>query len=132
MRETNDLSCNDLQRIVESIQTFLYIDQDEDGRQRWDPDKEWSLSDACDHVAYVFSQHDLVPEHRELVAAEQHRYVLDHLDGPLFRRQRQLLLTLIETSKQGKAYAPNRADQNLLNGLVNLTDSIADQAHENH
>ena len=41
MRETNDLSYRELQRIVESIQSFLYIDRDDDGRQIWNPDKQW-------------------------------------------------------------------------------------------
>ena len=132
MREPRELSYHDLQRIVTSIQGFLYIDRDEAGREIWNPDKEWSGGDVCEHVVHVLSLHDLVPEHRELVAGEKHQYILDHLDGPMFRRQRQLLLTLIEVSKEGKAYAANRADQDLLNGLVNLTDAIADQAHDDH
>ena len=35
-------------------------------------------------------------------------------------------------SKEGKAYAANHADQQLLSGLINLTDAIADQAHDKH
>ena len=131
MNQVRDLSYNDLQRIVESIQTFLYIDQDEDGRREWNPDKQWSLGDACDHVAYVLSRYDLVPEERRLLAGEEHQYVLGDIDGPMFRKQRELLLTLISISKQGKAHAAN-AEQELLSGLVSLTDAIADQAHDKH
>ena len=132
MREPHDLSYHDLQRIVESIQGFLYIDHDDAGRQIWNPDKEWSLGDACDHVGYVLSQHDLVPEDRRILAENGHPYVLGLIDGPAFRKQRQLLLTLIDTSREGKAYAASHADEQLLSGLVNLTDAIADQAHDKH
>ena len=126
MREPRDLSHHNLQRIVESIQAFLYIDRDEDGRQIWDPGKEWNLSDACDYVACVLSQHDLVPEERQLLACEEHQYFLGTIDGPTFRRQRQLLLSL---ARDGKARS---SDRELLDGLVNLTDAIADQAHDKH
>ena len=129
MNQVRDLSYNDLQRIVESIQAFLYIDQEDDGRQIWDPDKQWSLGDACDHVAYVLSRYDLVPEERQLLADEEHQYVLGNIDGPTFRRQRQLLLCL---AREGTAYDTSDADRELLNGLVNLTDAIADQAHDKH
>ncbi len=71
MNEVRNLSCHDLQRIVESIQTFFYVDRDDDGRQIWNPEKEWSLGDACDHVANLLSQHDLVPEDRQLLAGEE-------------------------------------------------------------
>ena len=43
MREINDLSYRELQRIVESIQSFLYIDRDEDRREIWNPDKEYAI-----------------------------------------------------------------------------------------
>ena len=132
MREINDLSYRELQRIVESIQSFLYIDRDDDQRERWNPDKQWSLGDACDHVAYVLSRYDLVPDDRQPLAAERQQYSLGNIDGPMFRKQRELLLTLIRISKEGRAHAANHAEQELLSGLVNLTDAIADQAHDKH
>jgi hypothetical protein len=64
-----------------------------------------------------------------LVAAERAKYVKTYsmvLDGPLFRRQRRLLMDLAhEFEGHGE-----RAE--LLEGLITLTDAIADQAHDNH
>ena len=132
MRDTDQVSYEDLRRIVESIRRFLYIDQDDEGQDVWNPDNEWSGADVCEHVAHVLSQHGLVPHERQPVSGESHNYVIKRLDGPTFRKQRELLLTLIEAAQQGKAYGANRAEQDLLGGLVNLTDSIADQAYDNH
>jgi len=132
MRVPRDLSYHELQQIVESIQSFLYIDRDDDEQEIWNPDKEWSLGDACDHVAYVLSRYDLVPDDRQPLRAERQQYTLGAIDGPMFRKQRELLLRLISVSKEGKAHAANHAEQELLSGLVNLTDAIADQAHDEH
>lgn len=86
MREPSNLSYYDLQRIVESIQGFLYIDLGDDGREIWNPDKEWSGGDACEHVAHLLSQYDLVPQDCQLLARERHHYTLDNIDGPTFRK----------------------------------------------
>lgn len=61
----------------------------------------------------------------------QHDYRLD-IEGPLFREQRQLLLHLTEHLKRGVPlpHEPNHAE--LLDGLLNLTDRIADQAHDRY
>ena len=55
------------------------------------------------------------------------RYDL-HLDGQLFRAQRELLLRLAELARRKQPYQPVPGDENLLDGLVALTDSLADQA----
>jgi hypothetical protein len=52
------------------------------------------------------------------------------IDGPLFRSQRQMLLQLAERVRQGLAYTPSPGDAELLEGLIQLTDEIADQAHD--
>ena len=52
------------------------------------------------------------------------------IDGPLFRSQRRLLLRLAELVRHGLSYAPASGDVKLLEGLLNLTDEIADQAHD--
>ena len=132
MRDTDQVSYEDLRRIVESIRRFLYVDQDDDGQEVWNPDNEWSGADVCEHVANVLSLHGLVPHERQPVSSQSHHYVIKHLDGPIFRKQRELLLSLIEAAQQGKAYGASRAEQDLLNGLVNLTDAIADQAYDKH
>lgn len=43
-----------------------------------------------------------------------------------------MLLSLASLAQEGKAYEAIEADQELLDGLVNFTDAIADQAHNNH
>ena len=50
------------------------------------------------------------------------------IDGPLFRRQRQLLLKLAESARHNRSVRADALDADLLEGLVNLTDAIADQA----
>lgn len=83
-------------------------------------------------MAHLLSQYDLVPEARQLLAKVRHHYILDGIDGPTFRRQRQLLSSLASLAREGKAYEANDGDQELLDGLVNFTGVIADQAHDNH
>ena len=58
-------------------------------------------------------------------AAASREYFLE-LDGPLFRRQRQALVRLRDCNQQ------SAEDRELIEGLINLTDAIADQAHDRH
>ena len=55
-----------------------------------------------------------------------------HLDGKLFRSQRELLMRLGALVHQKQAYKPKPGDEELLEGLLNLTDAIADQAHDQY
>jgi len=48
-----------------------------------------------------------------------------HLDGKLFRRQRELLMRLGGLVHKKQAYKPKPGDEELLEGLLNLTDKIA-------
>jgi hypothetical protein len=54
------------------------------------------------------------------------------IDGDLFRRQRLLLLRLLDTVAGNRPYVPEPADKDLAEGIVNLLDDIADQAHDRH
>ena len=54
-------------------------------------------------------------------------YALE-LDGPLFRSQRELLLRLHHAAGQGEAVTRGPKEHELLEGLLGLTDAIADQA----
>jgi len=54
------------------------------------------------------------------------------IDGKLFRAQRELLLKIADLADKKKPYLPAPGDTDLLDGLVNLTDAIADQAHDQH
>jgi hypothetical protein len=55
-----------------------------------------------------------------------------HLDGNLFRSQRELLMRLVALVHGKQAYKPKPGDEELLEGLLSLTDEIADQAHDQH
>jgi hypothetical protein len=57
---------------------------------------------------------------------------LGKIDGPLFRAQRRLLLKITDLAQKKKTYKPAPGDSDLLDGLVNLTDLIADDAHDEH
>ena len=54
-------------------------------------------------------------------------YTLE-LDGPLFRTQRELLLWLHQAAGQGETVTLGPKEHELLEGLLGLTDAIADQA----
>ena len=55
-----------------------------------------------------------------------------HIDGPLFRRQRELLMKIADLAQQKQPYCPTSSDEVLLEGLLGLTDELADQAHDQH
>jgi hypothetical protein len=55
-----------------------------------------------------------------------------HIDGELFRVQRELLTKIADLARQKQPYSPMPGDEVLLDGLVELTDAIADQAHDQH
>ena len=98
--------------------------------------------DRCQEAADDASQLDnvivvpLVFEQRAAVAAEPETTEPDpyhlEIDGPAFRSQRELLLKLQGLAGAGLPYQPAPGEQELLEGLVNLTDELADQAHDKH
>ena len=55
-----------------------------------------------------------------------------HLDGRLFRKQRELLMKIANLARQKRSYVPMPGNESLLEGLLELTDAIADQAHDRH
>jgi hypothetical protein len=60
---------------------------------------------------------------------EQH-YSLK-IDGPLFRRQRRLLLQVLDAAcKKTQFLFAEQSDRDLMEGLVAMLDEIADQAHD--
>jgi hypothetical protein len=78
MRTVSDLDREQLAEIVKSIQAFLYLDLDRQGTEDWNPDKQWSGADVCEHVAGLLGQHELVPERSQ--SADGAQYVLYHID----------------------------------------------------
>jgi len=67
----------------------------------------------------------------ELQSAQPVPYHLT-IDGPQFRAQRELLLKLQGLAGGGIPYSPARGELERLEGLIELTDGIADQAHDNY
>jgi len=55
-----------------------------------------------------------------------------NIDGPDFRKQRQLLLKLRGLAAGRIPNVPDPGDRELLEGLIELTDALADQAHDRH
>jgi len=62
---------------------------------------------------------------------DMRRYDLN-LDGPAFRAQRKLLMKIADLVHRNRPYEPAPGDERLLEGLLGLTDAIADQAHDRH
>jgi hypothetical protein len=58
--------------------------------------------------------------------------IVRNINGPLFRNQRKLLLKIADLAQKKQPYEPAPGDDDLLEGLVNLTDDIADRAHDQH
>lgn len=54
------------------------------------------------------------------------------IDGPLFRAQRELLSQWKDAAEKETPFVPAPAHESLLDGLIQLTDEIADQAHDRH
>ena len=73
----------------------------------------------------------LLEKHGEPVQATS--YTLN-LDGPLFRKQREFLVNLMDRTRNKEATPPQLpADaEEVLEGLISLTDEIADQAHDQY
>jgi hypothetical protein len=55
-----------------------------------------------------------------------------NLDGPAFRAQRKLLVKIADLAHRKCHYEPAPGDEQLLEGLLSLTDAIADQAHDRY
>ena len=55
-----------------------------------------------------------------------------NIGGPEFRQQRELLQRLRVSAEAEMPYWAAAGEAESLEGLINLTDAIADQAHDNH
>ncbi len=65
------------------------------------------------------------------MAGNRKIYHLD-IDGPQLRRQRELLFLLMEAAGESRTFELGPKQFEMLDGLVNLTDDIADQAHDRY
>lgn len=63
LQRPQDLSRDELERIVNELQQALYLRYDEEADEfLWDPAKEWTGSDVCDAMGRVLSELSMVPE----------------------------------------------------------------------
>jgi hypothetical protein len=62
---------------------------------------------------------------------DTNQYAL-RLDGGAFRAQRELLMKIADLTGRGQPYEPAPGDEELLDGLLELTDEISDQAHDRY
>jgi len=60
------------------------------------------------------------------------RNIVAEIDGPLFRQQRELLIQLADPASSGQPVTFTERDRELLEGLLDLTDAIADEAHDQY
>jgi hypothetical protein len=65
------------------------------------------------------------------IVSKREQYAL-RIEGPLFRTQRQLLTNIMDLAQRQQPYASAPGDEGLLEGLVELTDTMADQARDQH
>jgi hypothetical protein len=86
------------------------------------------LAGALQAAGLLSDQRDTMSHDR---TNESKPYTL-HIDEPLFRQQRELLARIADLTGRGRRYKPMPGDGPLLEGLVELTDAIADQAHDRH
>ena len=142
MKNPANLSRDELIAIVTGLLQILYGHEREDGAWSYAGDKEWSGGDVCEAAAALLGRFDLVPETdgdgelmestlSEIEADQIPRYAL-RIDGPQFRAQRLLLLNLMQCVTRQTPLAADPNHEDLLEGLINLTDEIADQAHDNY
>jgi hypothetical protein len=139
MKSPASLTRDELVEIVSGLLQILYGLEKGDGSWTYAADKEWSGGDVCQDAAGLLDRFGLVPEtdddgepmERAVPEDRLPRYALD-IDGPTFRAQRQLLLKLVEGSRRQTPLTLGSDHEELLEGLVNLTDAIADQAHDNY
>lgn len=59
-------------------------------------------------------------------------HILANINGPLFRQQRQLLIKLADQASNSKPCQLTEHDRELLEGLMNLTDALADEAYDHY
>ena len=139
MKNPADLSREELIAISAGLLRVLYGREHENGTWTYAADKEWAGGDVCEAAASLLGRFGLVPEtdgdgelmEGALPEAQVPRYALE-IDGPQFRAQRQLLLNLMLWVKRQTPLAADPDHENLLEGLINLTDAIADQAHDKY
>ena len=68
MKQAEDLSCDQIVALIQSIQEYLYLDCDQQGRSFWNPEKPWT-GDEFSFIAEALAKYDLVPRETSMAAA---------------------------------------------------------------
>lgn len=67
-----------------------------------------------------------------MMIPDQHQPYQLSIDGPLLRRQRALLIALADDAHHNRSVRLGSSHAELLEGLIELIDAIADQARDEH
>jgi hypothetical protein len=62
MRTPHQLTRDELETIVTSLQQELYLDTDPQFGMLWNPNKAWNGADICGELAALLALQELVPE----------------------------------------------------------------------
>jgi hypothetical protein len=65
MKRASDLTREQLETIVDTVQQHLHLDMSDGNSPVWTPDKEWDGSDACEGMALLLERYGLTPAHDE-------------------------------------------------------------------
>lgn len=80
-----------------------------------------SLSSTGEHTAK-----------KEIDTVDELKQYSLNIDGKLFRKQRELLMKIADLARQRQLYCPTPGDEALIEGLLGLTDELADQGHDRY
>jgi hypothetical protein len=65
MKRASDLTREELETIVDTVQQHLHLDMSDSNSPVWTPDKEWDGSDVCEGMALVLDRFGLAPTQDE-------------------------------------------------------------------
>ena len=119
---------------------LLLFDEDEVAHYAGETDVCWdnqtTVRDRLGHVTLVCADgHQWpasLPNAIATVPEDSLRSFDLAIDGALLQAQRRRLMELMDALHRGKQMQLDLDDQNLLEGLINLTDEIADQAADHY
>jgi hypothetical protein len=65
MKRASDLTREELETIVDTVQQHLHLDMSDGNSPVWTPDKEWDGSDVCEGIALLLDRNGLAPAQDE-------------------------------------------------------------------
>ena len=139
MKNPAKLSHGELAEIATRMLQILYGKEHQDGSWTYAADKEWCGGDICQDAASLLDRYGLVPQKIGLgepmdsanEPCRSHDFDLK-IDGPVLREQRLLLLAVANDLNRGRRQPGYPGEKELVEGLLSLTDEIADQAADRY